>query len=188
MEERGGGRQTIRFPVVEDTVRDKATATAAEPTENTRETLCIKQLKDKLKPYNYELKHGNPFDSNFYGRHPRCVWQQCTSSRSSRFTPEREPPGSECEDRQIPATRSQGMRDREAQRKTAGNENGNPPRSTSTKAHHSSIRAHTQKESTRPFKHTRIPLLCPSTNKVPPFLARHPVTARRHVTSLNPAG
>jgi len=27
-----------------------------------------------------------------------------------------------------------------------------------------------------------------SVNKVPPFLARHPVTARRHVTFLNPAG
>jgi hypothetical protein len=103
----GGGLQTLRFPAVEDTIRDKATATAAEPTENTKDTLCIKQLKDKLKPYNRELKHGNLLGSNFYGRHPRCVWQQCSSSRSSRFTPDKEPPGNEWEDRQIPAKRSQ---------------------------------------------------------------------------------
>jgi hypothetical protein len=61
----GGGAQTLSFPAVEDKVRDKVTATAGEPTENTKDTLCIKQLKDKLKPYNYELKHGNLLGSNF---------------------------------------------------------------------------------------------------------------------------
>jgi len=44
------GRETLKFPAVEDTLHDKATGTAAEPTESTEDTLRIKQLKDKLKP------------------------------------------------------------------------------------------------------------------------------------------